>query len=127
MEKADSGTEKEKGGERIMSGATTEMKITEYDPLIIEKFVDSKQPIFITVTNATKDDIEYINKLLKNPNNIKQADLRDNMCLIKPDKDRGWCVILRSAKLEREYQDWQEEVRKKVEAKDKRNKEREGK
>lgn len=108
-----------------MSEATAEMGITEYNLLVIEKFIGAKQRKTITAVNATKDDREYVNKLLKNPEvNIKQADLRDNMCIIEPDEECGWRVILRSAKLEREYQAWQEEVRIKVELKDKRNKEK---
>ena len=97
--------------DEIMPEATTGIKITKYDPAIMKKFVGSKQPIYITIANATKDDTEYANKLLKNPDNIKQADLRDNMCIIQPNKERGWRDVLRSAKREREYQEGQEKIK----------------
>ena len=126
MGKADSGTGKGKG-RRIMPEATTKMKITEYDPAIIEKFVGSKQRIFIAITNATKDDIEYATNFYKNFGTIKQSDLRDNMAVLGYNETGELEFILRSVNSEREYQEWQEEVRKKVKAKDKRNKEREAK
>ena len=84
-------------------------------------------PKIISISTPTKEDIDYARKLLQNPENIKQSDLRDNM-VVREYNEKGEIVdTLRSAKLEREYQEWQEEVRKKVEAKDKRNKEREAK
>lgn len=103
----------------------TETKIPNFPDL--EESGETKGARFIRIKNPTESDSEYGSILLQNPNNIKQSDLRDNMSLFECDEKGIWHEILRSAKLEREYQEWQEEVRKKVEAKDKRNKEREAK
>ena len=96
MEKTDSGTEKEKGGEGIM----------------LKEITETKGVRFIRIKNPTESDNKYSFILLQNPNNIKQSDLRDNMSLFECDEKGIWHEILRSAKLEREYQAWQEETRK---------------
>lgn len=67
---------------------------------------------FIQIDNPSKDDIEYARRISSDIDNIEQSDLRDGMQIIEISEE-GTHTILRSAKLEREYQAWQEEVRRK--------------